>query len=71
MVGFIEWKLENHYLLYKAVQTTDKLKNVILVLKYLTLKAYLTFESIFHKALNLFLFTSEIMLETVPGTNQY
>ena len=33
--------------------------------------AYLTFKSIFHKALNLFQFDCEITLESVPGTNQY
>jgi len=31
--------------------------------------AYLTFKSIFHKALNLFKFYCDITLETVPGTN--
>ena len=33
--------------------------------------AYLTIKSIFHKALNSFQFDCEIMLESVPGTNQY
>jgi len=33
--------------------------------------AYLTFKSIFHKALNLFEFNCEITLESVPVTNQY
>ena len=33
--------------------------------------AYLTFKSIFHKALNLFSFDCEITLESVPGINQY
>ena len=32
---------------------------------------YLTFKSIFHKALNWFEFDCEITLESVPGTNQY
>jgi len=31
--------------------------------------AYLTFKSIFHKALNLFKFDCEITLESIPGTN--
>jgi len=34
-------------------------------------EAYLTFTSIFHKALTLLLFDCEITLESVPGTNQY
>ena len=34
-------------------------------------RAYLTFKSIFHKALNLFNFDCEITLKSVPGTNQY
>jgi len=34
-------------------------------------EAYLTFKSIFHKALNFFKFDCEITLESVPGTNQY
>jgi len=33
--------------------------------------AYLTFKSIFHKALKLILFNCEITLDSVPGTNQY
>jgi len=33
--------------------------------------AYLRFQSIFHKALNLFRFDCDITLESVPGTNQY
>jgi len=33
-------------------------------------ETYLTFKSIFHKALNLFEFDCEITLESVPGTNQ-
>ena len=33
--------------------------------------AYLTFKSIFHKALSLFYFDYEITLESVPGTNLY
>jgi len=33
--------------------------------------AYLTFKTIFHKALNLFKFDCDITLEFVPGTNQY
>jgi len=32
---------------------------------------YLTFESIFHKALNSFKFDCEITLESVQETNQY
>ena len=31
----------------------------------------LSFKSIFHKALNLFRFDSEITFKSVPGTNQY
>jgi len=34
-------------------------------------RAYLTFKSIFHKALNLYKFDCEITLESVHGTNQY
>ena len=33
--------------------------------------AYLTFKSIFHKAFKLSWSDSEIMLESIPGTNQY
>ena len=33
--------------------------------------AYLTFKSIFPKALNVFKFDCEITLDSVPGTNQY
>ena len=33
--------------------------------------AYLTFKSIFHKALDLIQFGFEITLKSVPGTNQY
>jgi len=42
-----------------------------LVLTIFNEGAYLTFKSIFHKALKLLLFDCEIMLESVPGTNQY
>ena len=42
-----------------------------LVLTIFNEEAYLTFKSIFHKALNLFWFDCEIMLESVPGTNQF
>ena len=38
--------------------------------RYLARGFYLTFKSIFYKALNLIL-VCEIMLESVPGTNQY
>ena len=41
-----------------------------LVLPIFNEAAYLIFKSIFRKTLNL-LFDSEIMLESVPGTNQY
>ena len=34
-------------------------------------ETYLTFKSMFHKALNLFQFDCEIMLESVPETNQH
>ena len=33
--------------------------------------AYLTPKSVLHKALNFFPFHCEIMLKSVPGTNQY
>ena len=42
-----------------------------LVLTIFNEGAYLTFKSIFHKALNLFQFDCDIMLEYVPGNNQY
>ena len=42
-----------------------------LVLTIFNEVAYLTFKSIFHKALNLFKFDYDITLESVPGTNQY
>jgi len=42
-----------------------------LVLTIFNEGAYLTFKSIFHKALNLFKFDCEITLEFVSGTNQY
>ena len=42
-----------------------------LVLTILAEAAYLTFESIVHKALNVFKFDCEITLKSVPGTNQY
>jgi len=42
-----------------------------LVLKIFKEGAYLKFKWIFHKALDLFYFGSEIMLGSVPGTIQY
>jgi len=44
---------------------------MVFVLTIFNEAAYLTSESIFHKALNLFYFDCEITLESVPGTNQY
>ena len=38
--------------------------------RYLT-RGLLWHLNIFHKALNLFKFKSEITLESIPGTNQY
>ena len=46
-------------------------KNCLFVLMILNKGAYLTFMSIFHKALNLFKFDCEITLESVPGINEY
>ena len=43
----------------------------VFVLTIFNERAYLTFKSIFHKALNLYKFDCEITLESVPGTNQY
>jgi len=43
----------------------------VLVLTIFNEGAYLTFKSLFHKALNLFELDCDIMLESVPGTNQY
>ena len=40
----------------------------ILVLMIFNEGAYLTFKSIFHNALNLFVFDCEITLVSVPGT---
>ena len=44
---------------------------LVLVLTIFNERAYLTFKSIFHKALNLVKFDCEITLESVHGTNQY
>ena len=46
-------------------------KSISLVLTIFNERAYLTFESIFHKALYVFQFDCEITLESVPETNQY
>jgi len=43
----------------------------VLVLTIFNEGAYLTFKSIYHKALNLFEFDCDITLESVSGTNQY
>ena len=45
--------------------------NLLLLLTIFNEGAYLTFKSIFHKALNLSYTDCEITLESVPGTNQY
>ena len=44
---------------------------VVLVLTIFSEGTYLTFKSIYHKAINLFEFDCDITLESVPGTNQY
>jgi len=50
---------------------TETLLTCTLVLTIFNEGAYLTFKSIFHKALNLFKLNCEITLESVPRTNQY
>ena len=55
----------------KEGSTLEPLDEAFLVLTIFNEGAYLTFKSIFHKALNLFQFDCEITLESVPGTNQY
>jgi len=57
-----------------TVQTLFENQTRVFLFVFLTIfneGAYLTFKSIFHKALNLFWFDCEITLEFVPGTNQY
>ena len=62
--------------LYTEVYKDRDLKFYLFGVFYLVLTifnegAYLTFKSIFHKAINLFKFDCEFTLESVPGTNQY
>ena len=49
----------------------DNMIYLFLVLTIFNEGTYLTFKSIFHKALDLFYFDCDITLESVPVTNQY
>ena len=70
-IWFICCHYHTHQTSFSMFYYSHPLTYVVFLVWTIFKGACLTFKSIFHTALNLFMFNCEIMLKSIPGTNQY